>query len=116
MTEVAKRAWVVAVGKKIAKHTKATTLVRTTLVVEVEDFIWQKQLFTLRTQIVDKLATLVGPDIVKDVEYRIGVPKRVPQREERAAHSQPTLWDEANDIRDPVMRKVYKFSRRKALT
>ena len=115
MTEVAKRAWKVAVGKKIAAHTKASRMVRTTLVVEVEDFIWQKQLFTLRSQIVEKLSGLIGAGIVEDLEFRIGVPKRMPQREERGAHAQPTLWDEADGIRDPVLRKVYKFSRQRAL-
>jgi hypothetical protein len=115
MTEVVKRAWKVAVGKRISGHAKAIALVRSTLVVEVEDFIWQKQLFTLSRPIVEKLATLVGPGVIDDVEFRIGIPRRMPQREERAAHSQPTLWDEADDIRDPVMRHVYKSSRLRAL-
>jgi hypothetical protein len=90
-------------------------MVRTTLVVEVEDAIWQRQLFTLRAPIIEKLVGLMGPGIVEDVEFRIGVPKRMPQREERAAYSQPTLWDDADGIRDPVLRRVYKFSRQKAL-
>jgi hypothetical protein len=115
MTEVVKRAWNVAVGKRIGSHAKAIALVRSTLVVEVEDFIWQKQLFTLSRPIIEKLGTLLGPDVIDDVEFRVGVPRRMPQREERAAHSQPKLWDDADDIRDPVLRHVYKSSRQRAL-
>ena len=40
-------AWKVAAGKKIAEHTRATRLVRGSLVVEVEDQVWQRQLTTL---------------------------------------------------------------------
>jgi predicted nucleic acid-binding Zn ribbon protein len=113
--QLAKRSWAAAVGKKLAGRTKAAKLVRGTLVVEVEDFIWQKQLFTLRAQILDKMTAAIGSGIVEDVEFRIGVPRRMPQREERAASPQATLWDTADEIADPVLRRVYKVARRKAL-
>ena len=58
-------------GKAIAAHTSRLTLVRTTLVVEVEDAIWQKQLFTLRGQILDRLRRVTGSDVVQDLEFRI---------------------------------------------
>src|ERR1035441_5484390 len=44
-------AWPEAVGKKIAGHTRPAKLVRTRLVVEVEDHIWQRQLFALTPHI-----------------------------------------------------------------
>ena len=43
--ELARSAWPAAVGKKIALRTQAVTLVRTRLVVEVEDAVWQRQLW-----------------------------------------------------------------------
>jgi predicted nucleic acid-binding Zn ribbon protein len=113
-TELARRAWPSAVGKKIAAHTKAVGRVRNTLIVEVEDFIWQKQLFTLRAQIMSKLTKVIGTEVVTDVEFRIGIPRRMPQREERTAKPSASLWDEADDIRDPVLRRNYKAARYKA--
>src|SRR5215471_2594813 len=49
--ELALAAWPDAVGKRIAAHTRAAKLVRTRLVVEVEDAVWQRQLFSLSRQI-----------------------------------------------------------------
>src|ERR1043165_93141 len=53
--ELACAAWANAVGKRIAAHTRAARLVRTKLVVEVEDRIWQRQLFTLSGHILANL-------------------------------------------------------------
>jgi hypothetical protein len=114
-TELARRVWPAAVGKKIAAHSKAVNLVRSTLVVEVEDFIWQKQLFALRSQITAKLIKVMGPGIVDGVEFRVGIPRHMPQREERAANTQAGLFDDADAIRDPGMRRAYKVARYKAL-
>jgi hypothetical protein len=106
-------AWPVAVGKKIALHTRAAKLVRTRLVVEVEDKIWQRQLFTLSRHIVGNLERALGPGLVEDVEFRI-VPRR--REAQRAATATPGLFrDEADSIADPVMRSIYKASRSKAL-
>ena len=44
----AQMAWPLAAGKYTAAKTRATNLVRGTLVVEVEDIVWQRQLNTLR--------------------------------------------------------------------
>lgn len=103
--------WPQAVGKGIARHTSGIKLVRTTLVVEVEDAIWQKQLHTLRGQIVSSLHKIAGAKTVDDIEFRIATPRRQPQRAEapRPASSQ----DEADTIQDPVLQKVFRISRKK---
>ena len=105
-------AWTSAVGRKIAVRTRPAKLVRTRLVVEVEDQIWQKQLFVLTRQILANLETKVGRGIVDDLEFRIVPRRREPQR---AAVSRPGLFapDEADNIPDPVMRHIYKAARRK---
>src|SRR5437660_394899 len=54
-------AWPEAVGKKIAGHTRASKLVRTRLVVEVEDHTWQRQLFALVPHILRNLDRTLGP-------------------------------------------------------
>jgi predicted nucleic acid-binding Zn ribbon protein len=114
--DLARAVWPAAVGKLIASHTSRLTLVRNTLVVEVEDAIWQKQLFTLRRQILDRLRYVIGDDLVKDVEFRIVIQKRQPQRSE--SRESPSIaaesYDEAESIQDPVLKKVYRLSRKKA--
>lgn len=108
-------AWSSAVGKKIASHTRPAKLVRTRLVVEVEDQIWQRQLFVLTRQILANLETKVGRGIVDEVEFRI-VPRRMqPKRAEVSSLFTLAVShaDEADQIADPVMRHIYKTARRK---
>ena len=110
--DLACAAWPQAVGKRIAAHTRADKLVRRRLVVEVEDQIWQRQLFALGYHIVRNLERLVGPDVVEDLEFRVVPRRREPQR---APQSMPALIaDEADAIADPVLRGLYKASRTKA--
>ena len=103
-------AWKKAVGKRIASRTRAIKLVRSTLVVEVEDDIWRKNLWSLRYQILRNLEKAIGPEIVSDLELRV-MPQRLgPQRamEERLV-LQPL--DEADHIADPGLRRIYKAAR-----
>jgi predicted nucleic acid-binding Zn ribbon protein len=109
--EVACTAWAHAVGKKIAVHTRAVRMVRTRLVVEVEDVVWQRQLFALTRQILVNLEKNLGPGMVDDLEFKIVPRRRGPQR---AAESVPVSQDEAANIADPVMRSIYKAARMKA--
>jgi hypothetical protein len=109
--DLARAAWAVAVGPRIAAHTRAVALVRTRLVVEVEDAVWQRQLFTLRYQILHRFAEIAGAGIADQVEFRVMIPRRGPQREERVAPPQ----DEADEIRDPILRRLYRVSRQKGL-
>ena len=103
-------AWPVAVGKRIASHTRAAKLVRTKLVVEVEDKIWQRQLFSLSWQILRNLAKGIGQDVVEDLEFKIVPRRREPQR---ASVSMPLL-DESDGIQDPVLRDIYRAARKRA--
>src|ERR1700679_3057089 len=75
----ARAAWPVAAGKKIAKHTKATALVRGTLVVEVGDVIWQRQLATLRHFLLRNLARELGEGMVSEIDFRPTPARRPPQ-------------------------------------
>jgi hypothetical protein len=109
--QLACSAWPLAVGKRIANRTTAVALIRNRLVVQVEDSTWQRQLWTLRGQILGSLEKALGTQLVGEVEFRIAVPKRQPARAEAALS--PAL-DEADAIRDPVFRSIYKASRRRA--
>lgn len=114
--ELVRAAWPLAVGKKIAAHARPTRMVRTRLVVEVEDMVWQRQLFALTRQVVGNLEKALGRGLVDDIEFRVVPARREPQR---AVRSTPagTLFapDEADGIADPVLRVIYKAARKKAL-
>ena len=110
--DLARAAWPAAVGKRIAAHAAAKSLVRGSLIVEVEDGIWQKQLFYLRFQILAKLQEVLGAGVITDVEFRVATPRRPPQPALSLSDSKPI--DEADAISDPGMRIVYKQARKKA--
>lgn len=118
--------WPTAVGRAIANHTSHVRLVRTTLVVDVEDAMWQRQLRSLERQIIERVKVLI-PDLdMADMEFRVAVPRREAQRAAtvsgasipKAAAATPlfatTSRDEADSIQDPGLKKVFEFSRRKA--
>jgi hypothetical protein len=113
---IACTAWKRAVGRRIALRTRALKLVRTTLVVEVEDDIWRKNLWSLRYQILRNLQNAIGPDIVTDLELRVMPPRFGPQR---AQEEKPGLFgesaDDADSIEDPGLRRIYKASRRREI-
>jgi len=111
---LARAAWPAAVGKKIAARTRPWRMVRTRLIVEVEDQLWQRQLFALSGQIVASLARQLGPGIIEEIEFRIMPPRRESQRAETA---QPAVAaaDDADQIADPGLRRIYRNARKKAL-
>ena len=115
--ELARAAWPLAVGKKIASYTAAVALVRNRLVIEVQDMLWQRQLNALRSQILAKITEVVGKGVVTDLEFRPMIaPRREPQRAEtaRPGAAPATIADEAEAIADAGLRRVYRILRKKA--
>jgi hypothetical protein len=111
--DLARAAWPLAVGKKVAARTRPARMVRTRLIVEVEDIVWKNQLLALSWQILKNLERHLGAGIVEDLEFRVMPARREVQR---AATAQPSLaLDEADQIADPTMRNMYKLARKKAL-
>jgi hypothetical protein len=110
--EIAIAAWPLAVGKTVAAHTRAVKMVRTRLVVEVEDLVWQRQLFALSGQILGALAKHLGRGSVEDLLFRVVPRRREPERAMAAVPGK--AFDEADGIVDPVLRGIYRASRAKA--
>lgn len=101
----ARSAWAMAAGKKVARHTRATALVRDTLIVEVEDYIWQQQLARLDHFLIRNLADVLGEKLVKHIDFR-PMPRRImPQRAESARP--------AGGIEDPILDLLYRESKAK---
>jgi len=106
-------AWSAAVGARIAKHARAERLVRTKLIVGVDDSVWQRQLFGMSRMILSKLTENLGERLVVDeLEFRVAAQKRGPQRAERSTTRPP---DEADGIEDADLRRLYLTSRKKEL-
>lgn len=101
----ARAAWKVAAGKKIGAHTLAAALVRDTLIVEVEDIIWQRQLATVEHFLLRNLRETLGEPLVKKIDFRPMPPRRRPQRAE-SARPQPEKTPEK--VNDPVLDLLYR--------
>jgi len=97
-------AWPVAAGKKVARHTRATTLVRDSLIVEVEDYLWQHNLARLEHFLIRNLAKELGAGLVKKIDFRPMPRRRAPQRAETARPN-------AGQIQDPILDLLYRESR-----
>jgi predicted nucleic acid-binding Zn ribbon protein len=108
--DLVRTVWPQAVGVRIASHTRPVALHDGCLVVEVEDAIWRSQLETMSGQILGRLREIAGAASVRALEFRLGVPRRAPQR----AVSARAARDEADAIEDPILRRLYKTSRKKA--
>jgi predicted nucleic acid-binding Zn ribbon protein len=109
--ELVRATWTRAVGKRLASHARAVAVVRQRLVVEVDDAIWQNQLKTMADQILQKLNGLLAGKAVSQIEFRVALPRREPQR---AVTGRVSL-DEADGIRDSSLRRVYRMSRQRSL-
>jgi len=105
--------WPEVIGKRLASRAVAVALVRDKLVVEVEDAIWQKQLYFLRYQIVDKSRKVLGEGVVNEVEFRVAVRRRPPQVALTAAPVVDRIGN-ADSIKDPVLRILYNQAKKKA--
>jgi hypothetical protein len=106
-------AWKKAVGQRLGDRTRAVKLVRDKLIVEVEDEVWRKNLWGLRFQILRNLTTAIGPDIVGDLEFRVMPLRREAQRETQTPLLAGALADDAQEIQDPGMRRIYRNARRR---
>ena len=89
----------------------SVNLVRKRLVVTVDDEIWRSQLWTLRTQILDNVAGMLGPGVVERLEIRVEA-RRIPPSHTDSPSS--VRSDDADRIPDPLLRHLYRASRRRA--
>jgi hypothetical protein len=106
-------AWSAAVGKRIAKHARAERLVRTKLIIGVDDSVWGRQLFAMSRMILSRLTESLGEGFVDELEFRIAPQKRGPARAEQSTPSCPD--EEAERIEDPDLRRIYLASRKREL-
>lgn len=108
-------AWRLAAGDKLAKHTRAAALVRGALVIEVEDYTWQRTVAGFEKFLLVNLRAALGEDVVTSLDFRpmrkpmnIAAPKakitrRGPQRAESAR-------PDGDRVADPFLDQNYRRS------
>ena len=105
--------WPVVVGKKVAARTRPVRLFRDTLVVEVVAQDWRTQLSRMTADIVDRLNTATGKVVVRDLQFRVAGQQKL-RPPQSASGSARSPGDEAAEISDPYLRRLYRLSRSRA--
>jgi predicted nucleic acid-binding Zn ribbon protein len=62
--------WEMVVGDRIARMTTATRILQGVLFVQVKTSTWRNELALRKNEIKDKLNTLLGSEIVKDIKFQ----------------------------------------------
>ena len=117
-TEVAEAAaivaWKHAAGEGLKEHAVPLKLEDRRLTIAVADAIWQKQLHSMRGQLLFRVNTILGKPLVSALDFVIDpklvkVPVEQPaQREDLLDNEVPLeLWSAASAIQDKELRKKF---------
>ena len=107
-------AWKHAAGDGLKEHAVALKLDNRVLTIAVADPIWQKQLTSMRGQLLFRVNSTLGQSLVSALDFVID-PKLVkPRVEETEQAEEPLdnevpleLWSAANAIHDKELRKSF---------
>lgn len=106
-------AWKHAAGDGLKEHAVPLKLEERTLTIAVADAIWQKQLHSMRGQLLFRVNTILGKPLVSALDFVIDpklvrpVQQPVP-REELLDNEVPLeLWSAASAIQDKDLRKKF---------
>ena len=106
--------WKHAAGDGLKGHAVALKLENRTLTVSVADAIWQKQLNSMRGQLLFRVNTLLGQPIVGAIEFLIDPKLAAVQAEQEKPEDEQVnnevpleLWSAANAIHDKELRKSF---------
>ena len=107
-------AWKHAAGDGLKARAVPVKLENRTLTVSVADAIWQKQLNSMRGQLLFRVNTMLGQPIVSAIDFVIDPALATAQAEQEAADDEPLdnevpleLWSAANAIHDKGLRKSF---------
>ena len=109
--------WPSTVGPMIAYRTRPVGVFGRKLFVEVTDPEWRNELQGLSRRIARQLNQAVGRKVLWDISFRLGRARGKPPARAAAASVSlpPESSDEADDIRDPNLRRIF-CERRKSAT
>lgn len=108
-------AWKHAVGVTLSIHAVPLQLKKATLIVAVEDGLWQKQLEHMRGQLLFRLNSVLGQELVKSLELRIDPkalakargPAEQPKKQQDDYQAPMDLLSAAAEIEDPGLRRAF---------
>lgn len=107
--------WPSTVGPMIACRTRPVGVFGEKLFVEVTDLSWLSELRALRWRIARQLNEAVGRRVLSDVSFRLGrAHRKPPARAARVSGSEASGGDEADEIRDPNLRRIFRAHRKAA--
>ena len=105
-------AWKHAAGDGLKEHAVPLRLENRTLTIAVADRIWQKQLHSMRGQMLFRVNSILGQPLVSTLDFVID-PKllkpRVEQTQDEPLDNEVPLelWSAANSIHDKELRKSF---------
>src|SRR5215207_8770731 len=107
-------AWKHAAGDGLREHAVPLKLENRTLTVAVADAIWQKQLTSMRGQLLFRVNSILGQPLVSALEFVIDPGRAKTQAKQPKQQDQPLdnevpleLWSAANAIKDKELRKKF---------
>ena len=107
-------AWKHAAGDGLKGHAVPVKLENRTLTVSVADVIWQKQLHSMRGQLLFRVNTILGQPLVSAIEFVVDPKLALGQAEQQKTQDEPLdnevpleLWSAANAIHDKELRKSF---------
>ena len=107
-------AWKHAAGDGLKEHAVALKLENRTLTIAVADPIWQKQLTSMRGQLLFRVNTILGQPLVSAFNFVIDRERARPRVEQPDQQDDPLdnevpleLWSAANTIHDKELRKNF---------
>ena len=107
-------AWKHAAGDGLKEHAVALKLENRTLTVAVADPIWQKQLTSMRGQLLFRVNTILGQPLVSAFNFVIDRERAKPRVQQPEHEEEPLdsevpleLWSAANTIHDKELRKSF---------
>ena len=105
-------AWKHAAGDGLKGHAVPLKLENRTLTICVSDAIWQKQLHSMRGQLLFRVNSILGQAIVSAIEFVIDpklarVAEQKPKEQPLDNEVALELWSAANAIQDKKLRKSF---------
>lgn len=106
-------AWKFAAGDGLKDHAVPLKLENRTLSVAVSDGIWQKQLHSMRGQLLFRVNSILGRPVVGAIEFTIDPALAAAQVEEQQPDESLDnevpleLWSAANAIQDKELRRKF---------
>jgi len=106
-------AWKHAAGEGLKDRAVPINLENRKLIVAVADVIWQKQLRSMRAQLLFRINSILGQPVVGEIEFVIDAKLAMPveqqnQEDESFDNEVPLeLWSAANAISDKELRRSF---------